>query len=432
MKRISVLIATLLLTVYSAFGIQEDRKIGLEDAIKLAIKTNPQMQLAKLDVDIARNKIFEADRLQNPDIHTFQNIPKSGMGNPQQIGIDYKIEILKRGKRKETAKSYSLAASDNQRFLEYGLIAEVKKSYINLLVKKSHLKIFKEQELLSKELYENIKKETEKGNLPKTEEIQAKIVLNKAIMLSNVARTEVIHAQDYFNSILNTSDIQFDTKEDYLPDNYGSLMAVSPLEKTPAFSELKEYAIENRFDLLMAQKEIEAAKNNLKTVKSQRIPDIELTGGYGYQTKGMSEDGHFQSGGYVGASLVNIPILYNFKPEIQNAEIEIEKAELKYKDVKADAVRNMADAYEKYVTAKDNLNFYNREILSDSKKLMDASKQSLQNKEIDLTTFLVSKKLYLELMLGYQDALGEYYSCFADLLKEINADSLNFNNTENI
>lgn len=431
MKKIIFTLFILLITLPS-FAIQEERKISLQDAIELAIRTNPQMELARLDVDIARNKIFEANRLQNPSIHTFQNIPKAGMGNPQQVGVDYTIELFKRGKRKETAKTYSLAASDHQKFLEYGLIAEVKKSYVNFLVKKSKYKILKEQEELAKELYENIKEEVEKGNLPKTEEIQAKIVVNKSIMLTNVARTETITAQNYFNSVLNTSDINLDTKEDVLPDDYSSLMAIKPTEKTPELKEIKDYALNNRYDLLMAQKEAEAAKKNLETTKNLRIPDVELTGGYSYQTKGMSGDGHFQSGGYVGASLVNIPVLYNFKPEIDNAKIEIQKAELKYEDAKIDAIRNITDAYEKFVIARENLNYYNKEILSNSRELMDASRQNLHNKEIDLTTFLVSKKLYLELMLGYQDALGEYYSSYADLLKEINSDSIYLTKTETL
>lgn len=431
MKKIIFTLFILLITL-SSFAIQEERKISLQDAIELAIRTNPQMELARLDVDIARNKIFEANRLQNPSIHTFQNIPKAGMGNPQQVGVDYTIELFKRGKRKETAKTYSLAVSDHQKFLEYGLIAEVKKSYVNLLVKKSKYKVLKEQEQLAKELYENIKQEVEKGNLPKTEEIQAKIAVNKSIMLTNVARTETITAQNYFNSVLNTSDINLDTKEDVLPDDYSTLMAISPNEKTPDLKEIKEYALNNRYDLLMAQKEAEAAKKNLEATKNLRIPDVELTGGYAYQTKGMSGDGHFQSGGYVGASLVNIPVLYNFKPEIDNAKIEIQKAELKYEDAKIDAIRNITDAYEKFVIARENLNYYNKEILSNSRELMDASRQNLHNKEIDLTTFLVSKKLYLELMLGYQDALGEYYSSYADLLKEINSDSIYLTKTETL
>ncbi len=422
----------LILTANACFAIQEEQKIDLKGAIDVALQTNPQIKLSKLDIDIARNNIFVADRLQNPSIHTFQNIPKAGIGNPQQIGLDYTIEILKRGKRKETAKTYSLAAIDSQKFLEYSLITDVKKSYINLLVKKSHLQILKEQEVLCKELYERMEEEVEKGNMPETEAIQAKIVLNRAIMYSNIARSEVISAQNYFNSVMNTSNINYDTKEDTLPVDYKTLMTVSPTDNSINFNDIKNFALLHRYDLLAAKKEVQAAKNKLEAVKSQRIPDIELTGGYAYQTKGMSGDGHFQSGGYIGASLINIPLLYNYSPEIENARIEIEKAELRYKDIEIDAIRNLTDAWEKFVIARTNLNFYNNELLNNSQELMSSSRKSLHNKEIDLTTFLVSKKLYLELILGYQDTLGEYYTSFAELLKEINANSLDEIKIENI
>ena len=323
----------LILTTSTGYAIQEEQKIDLKGAIEVALQTNPQIKLSKLDIDIARNNIFIADRLQNPSIHTFQNIPKAGVGNPQQIGVDYTIEILKRGKRKETAKAYSLAAIDSQKFLEYSLITEVKKSYINLLVKKSHLQILKEQEALYEELYKRMEEDVKQEKLPETEAIQAKIVLNRAIMYSNIARSEVISAQNYFNSVMNTSNINYDTKEDTLPDDYAVLMTINPTDESINFNDIKNYALAHRYDLLAAKKEVQAAKSKLEAVKSQRIPDIELTGGYAYQTKGMSGDGHYQSGGYVGASLVNIPLLYNYSPEIQNAQIEIEKAELKYKDI---------------------------------------------------------------------------------------------------
>lgn len=425
MKKILALLI-FILSIQSANAIIEEKKIDLQGAIEIALKTNPQMQLAKLDSEISKNKIKEANRLQNPSLEFFQNIPKTGNGEPQMIGVDYTIELLKRGKRKDVARTKTLAHSDNENFLQQTLIAEVKKSYINLLVKKSHLWVLREQEKTTKELYETIQKEAEKGNIPQTEVVQAKIVLNRAIMYSNVARSEAISAQNYFNTVMNTSNINYDTKEDYLPADYSVLMAISPNSNMPTFEKIKEFALNNRYDLAKAKKEVLVATKNLEVVKSKRIPDLELTGGYAYQTKGMSDTGRFQSGGYVGASLVNLPILYNYKPEIQNAEIEIQKAELKYKDMEIDAIRNLTDAWEKFTIAKDNLILYNEKLLSDSMELMNASKKNLREKEIDLTTYLISKKLYLELILGYQNVLGEYYSSFADVLKEINSDNLSF------
>ena len=423
MKKIICFLILILLNSF-CFALVENKKINLKQAIDITLQANPRVQIEKLNVETSKNEIEIADRLQNPSLHTFQNIGTAGEGNPQQVGADYTIEILKRGKRKEYSKSESFAAYDNQKFKEQQLILNVKKTYIDLLLKKSNLKILTEQEDLARELLNSATQGLNKGKLPKTEVIQAKIALNRAIMYTNIAKSEVIFAQNRLNSTMNTSEINYDTKEDSLSDDYAALDTISPTDDDYDFEKIKQYALSQRYDLLKASQEVESAKLNLKVVKSQLIPDLELIGGYAYQSKGVSQTGTFLSGAYAGASLVNIPLFYRYKPEIKNAELEIQKAKLRYEDIKVDVIRDLTDAWEKFVIARNNLNYYNKELLSNSRELLEESKESLEKKDIDITSFLVSKKLYLEVMLGYEAALAEYYSCFAELLKEMNAESL--------
>lgn len=425
MKKIILSLIILLLTTNNCFSIVEEKRISLKDAIDLALETNPQVKMSKLDVERSKNDIKSANKLQNPSIHTFMNMGEASEGNPQQIGADYTIEILKRNKRKETAKSKSYEAIDNQKFQEYSLIYEVKKSYIDLLLKKTNLTIIEKQKELSKELLDNTIKDSNKGKIPKTDVLQAKIAYNRSIMYYNIAKSEVVSSQNRFNSVMNTKNVDYDTKENTLSDNYEDLMTINPKDENISFQKIKDYTLLNRYDLLSAKQEVTSAENNLKVVKSNLIPDIEFTGGYAYQTKGISDTGHFQNGAYAGARLVNLPLIYHYKPEIENAKLEIEKAKLKYEDVLIDVTRNITDAWEKYVISKDNLNFYNKELLSNSKELLDASIDGLAKKEIDITSFLVTKKLYLELILGYYNALAEYYISYAELLKEMNIEDLN-------
>lgn len=410
------------------FAIQENQKINLEDAINLVLKTNPQLALAKMDIDIARNDILSANRFQNPSLSTNQQLPSYGSDDPQIIEASLLIEILKRGKRKETKKAYSLSVIDSEKFLEQALKAEVKKAYIDLLIKKTNLKLLGEMEELSRELYKTSVEDAKKGNIAEPDVIQAKIALNRAIMYKNIAKSDVVYSQNRLNAVLNSSNINYDTKEDFLTDDYKALLTIDPIQNIPAFENIYDYAIKNRFDLSMAQKNVTTAKKKLEEVKSYRIPDLELGGGYAYFSKGMN-DGKWQDGAFIKASIQNIPILYNFKPEIKNAEIEVQQAELRYEDMKIDVQRNLMDAWERFLIARDNLNFYNKEILADSKNLMDASIKGLNDKQVDLTAFFVSKRLYLELMQAYLETLGEYYISYAELLKELNTDSLNIENS---
>lgn len=420
MKKILIFLICLLTTT-SSFAINDIQKVSLEEAIDIALKTNPQIKMLGIDTDIALNEIKVADKLKNPSAHYFQNIGKAGEGNPQQMGISYEIDVLKRSKRKNLARSNSQIAFDIEEYSRHCLIFEVKKAYIDLLLKKTKLKIVNSRKELAKELFEYTTKEADNKKIPKTEAIQAKIALNKAIMDYNNAQSEFIFSQNRFNTVMNANKIDYDTKEETLSDNYSELLAVDPKYDFFTLDSIINFALENRKDLLAVKGEVESAQSNLKLVKSNLIPDLEFSGGYAYQTGSTSANGNFLSGGYVGASVVNIPLIYHYKPEIQNAKLAIERTQLKYEDAKIDVKRNVTDAWEKYTIAKNTINFYNKEILSDTKELWGASIESHEKKEIDVTSFIVSKKLYFELMLEYEEALAQYYISFAELLKEMNA-----------
>ena len=420
MKKIYLTILALTTLTQASWAILDEKKISIKEAIQKVLETNPQIQMLDMDVEISKNKTKAANRLQNPSIDVFKSMGDAIETEPQLIGGSYKLELLKRGKRKQYAKSQEIVAQNNRQFSQYDLILSVRKAYIDLLLKKSNLNIRKQQEKLARELYDSMQKDAKAGKIPQTEVLQAKIALNRTIMAVNNAKSNVVFSQNRFNTVMNTSNINYDTKEDKLNGNYHELLTIEPTDNMLEFESIKKFALERRFDLQKARQEVISAQKNLEVVKSKLVPDVEVQAGYGYKTKSKADSGSFESGAYVGASLVNIPLFYQYKPEIKNAKLEIEKAQLKYKDVEIDAMRNITDAWEKFVITRENLNFYNKELLSNSKELLDASIKGLASKELDLTAFLVSKKTYFDLMLEYQQALADYYISYAELVCEMN------------
>ena len=418
MKKFFYIALIFLLQTSLCFAIVENKNISLKDAIDITLKNNPDVQIEKLEVEIQKNKIKSSNALLNPTLGTFQNIGDSGRGNPQQIGMDVVVEVLKRSKRKKYAKSNHRASQNKEEHLKQLLIYNVKKAYLDLLLAKTNYKILTEQKKLAQELLSNLEESYKQNKTPKTQIIEAKISLNRLILYMNIAKSEVVFSQNRFNSILNTKEFNYDTKEQMLSENYSDLFAFSPLDFEINFERIKNYALNNRQDLKNAYENIQMAQHYLAIEKSKLIPDLQVAGGWGYITKGMSEYERFQTGAFAEVNLVNLPLFYQYKPEIQNAKLQIEQAKLRYEDIKIDVIRDLTDAYERYTIAKDNLNYYNSELLVNSKELLDESLKSLKNNEIELTTFLVSKKLSLELILGYYQALGEYYMSCAELIKE--------------
>ena len=289
-----------------------------------------------------------------------------------------------------------------------------------MLESKTKVEIAKSQLDLFKQLFENSQKEVKAGKLPKTDEVLAKIEYNRSQMYYNQANSEMISARNKFNAVMNSSELEFDTVQNGLNDDYSSLLTIKPTDKNISFDEIKHFVFEHRYDILSAKKEVEAKKAELSVIKSQLMPDLEILGGWSYQTSSVSESSKFENGAYIGASLVNIPVVYQYRPEIEKAKFEIEKAELKYQDLMIDVTRNITDAWEHFSVSRDNLNFYDKELLKNSQELLETSYKSLKKKEITMSEFLLMRKIYIELMLGYSDALKSYYTAYAELLKEMN------------
>lgn len=414
-----------------AFAENSVQKVTLNEAIDIAVKNNIDFLANKLDTEIAKNNIKSANRLQNPNFDVFYNFGSAGKGNPQLFGLTETIEIAKRGARKKLAKANYELTRENLKYYEFDLKMDVREAYINLVASKSILKSLQEQQKLLQDLLEIAKKRYQAGAAPEMDVIQAEIALNQMTTQVNTAKVNVKSASFEFNKTINPKEktyLIFDSTDSSFNNNFIDLATPTPSSLMPSFDTIAEDSIKNRFDIKIAKHQIDIAEKNLKLVARQRIPDLEIQGGYGYQSKGMSDDGRFKSGAYASASLVNLPILYAYRPEIKNAKLEIEKAELNYISVQNKALKDLNNAYEKFVTAQMNLNYYNNKLLKSSDEMIKVSKRSYEVGKSNLTTLIVMEQSYKSIIIGYTYALAEYYNCWIDFLREVNQEELKTDN----
>lgn len=414
-----------------AFAENSVQKVTLNEAIDIAVKNNIDFLANKLDTEIAKNNIKSANRLQNPNFDVFYNFGSAGKGNPQLFGLTETIEIAKRGARKKLAKANYELTRENLKYYEFDLKMDVREAYINLVASKSILKSLQEQQKLLQDLLEIAKKRYQAGAAPEMDVIQAEIALNQMTTQVNTAKVNVKSASFEFNKTINPKEktyLIFDSTDSSFNDNFIDLATPTPSSLMPNFDTIAEDSIKNRFDIKIAKHQIDIAEKNLKLVARQRIPDLEIQGGYGYQSRGMSDDGRFKSGAYASASLVNLPILYAYRPEIKNAKLEIEKAELNYISIQNKALKDLNNAYEKFVTAQMNLNYYNNKLLKSSDEMIKVSKRSYEVGKSNLTTLIVMEQSYKSIIIGYTYALAEYYNCWIDFLREVNQEELKTDN----
>ncbi len=414
-------------------GIENVKKVYLNEAINAAIQNNIDLQAARLEINIAQNNIRTANRLQNPSIDAFYYLGASGRSEPRQLGVSQNVEIAKRKARKNLAESNLKLVEKNVNYTTFDLKMDVREAYINLVAAKSILDTLEQQKSLQEELLSIAKNRVSAHKAPDIDAIQAEIALNQLITQVNTAKVNVKNAQSNFNKVINDPhDIVYDSMDKIFleENNFQEMLTPSPATVFPAFSQIMQRALENRYDVQISKQEIDIAEKNLILVTKQRIPDLQLTGGYAYKPGQYADNGNFNNGAYAGASLVNIPLFYNYSPEIQNATYKLRQAELKYQSVRNRAVKDINSAYERFLTAADNLNHFETKIISGSEELIETSKQSYEAGKTDITALIVMKQGYKSIIIGYTQALAEYYNSWTNFLREVNDEDFNF--TENI
>lgn len=426
MKKIILAVLMLLLPINS-YAIVDTTKVSIQEAVSIASKNNLDMQASRINVNIEEYNIKASNRLQNPGIGVYYNLGQAGKGNPQQIGGTQTLEIAKRAPRKDLAKSNKELAQRNVEYLEFDLRMDVREAYTNLLAKKSVKTTMKEQERLLKEMLEQAKEKYKTGEVTEIDVLQAQLLLNQIITEVQSAEYAVKNALYEFNKVINCPDGFYDTVEENFTTEYKPLLIPNQNTKMPDFETISTQAINNRFDIKIALQQIEVAEKELLVILRQKVPDLELEAGYGYQNPGQSDDGSFKHGAYIGASFVNIPLLYRYKPEIESAKLKLEQAHLNYASVENKALNDLRRAYDKFLLSQLILKNYDEQMLSNSEELIKASRESYKNDKTDLTTLITMEESYRMISVAYTYALADYYNAWNEFIREVNNEQFTIN-----
>ena len=203
----------------------------------------------------------------------------------------------------------------------------------------------------------------------------------------------------------------------------------------PDFETISTSAINNRYDIKIALQQIEVAEKELLVILKNKVPDIELSGGYLYRNKYQEGDNKFKQGAFIEANIINIPLLYRYKPEIEAAKLKLEQAHINYASVENKALNELRKAYEKFLIAQLTLKSYNEQLLSNPEELINASREGYYKYDnVELTTLITMEDSYKMISIAHTYALAEYYNAWNAFIREVNNENFTITdkNVENI
>lgn len=414
MKRLLFTLALLFCTLASVQAAVVN--VDLEKMIEIGLKENCDLKIKRMELKAAEKDIKIANRLKNPEIQSNVVMGNVALGNSSQAGVALPVEVLKRGVRKKIAQEEYSIKETELRQAEHNYKLQIMQAYFDILYAKSVYNIQEERLKLFKNL---VKITTDKPKYPAYEidNLKADIQYAQQLIEVNRAKAALLAKQFELNKILNTGkdDVMYDTKEPSLLGHW-AFMEI----KIPEYEFLENVALQYSYVVKISEKNIDKAEQELTYAKRQRVPDVSVAGGYAWQAHRNAPNDY--GGAFVGFNM-DLPVLYNFTPEIQKAQIFLERSKAGKKAYEHQLKYELKKDFNTFKYSAENME-YSKKILQDSEKIVKLSTDGYISGKNSYTDLVINENGHQEVLSQYLNAMSRHFYSYLELMQDIGHDIL--------
>lgn len=414
MKRFIFTLILILATQIAVFA--NVKNVDLDTMVQIGLKQNCDLKIKRMELKAAEKDIKIANRLKNPEIQSNIVMGNVALGNSSQAGVSLPIEVLKRGIRKKVAiEEYNIKETELKQ-AEHNYKLQVMQAYFDILYAKSVYNIQEERLKLFKNL---VQITTDKPKYPSYEidNLKADIQYAQQLIAVNMAKSNLLAKQFELNKILNTGDdsVMYDTKEASLWGNWAFLNI-----KLPEYNFLENIALQYSYMVKISQKNIDKSELEVTMAKRNRVPDVSVAGGYAWQAHRNAPNDY--GGAFVGFG-IDVPILYNYTPEIQKAQIFLERSKASKKAYEYQLKYELKKDYNTFKYSAENME-HSRKILQDSEKIVKLSTDGYIKGKNSYTDLVINENGHQEVLSQYLTAMSRHFYSYLELMQDIGHDIL--------
>ena len=414
MKRFIFTLILILATQITVFA--NVKNVDLDTMVQIGLKQNCDLKIKRMELKAAEKDIKIANRLKNPEIQSNIVMGNVALGNSSQAGVSLPIEVLKRGIRKKVAiEEYNIKETELKQ-AEHNYKLQVMQAYFDILYAKSVYNIQEERLKLFKNL---VQITTDKPKYPSYEidNLKADIQYAQQLIAVNMAKSNLLAKQFELNKILNTGDdsVMYDTKEASLWGNWAFLNI-----KLPEYNFLENIALQYSYMVKISQKNIDKSELEVTMAKRNRVPDVSVAGGYAWQAHRNAPNDY--GGAFVGFG-IDVPILYNYTPEIQKAQIFLERSKASKKAYEYQLKYELKKDYNTFKYSAENME-HSKKILEDSEKIVKLSTEGYINGKNSYTDLVINENGHQEVLSQYLTAMSRHFYSYLELMQDIGHDIL--------
>ena len=414
MKRVFITLALIFTTATAAFA--NVVNVDLDKMIDIGLKENCDLKAKRMELKAAEIDIKIANKLKNPELQSNIVMGNVALGNSSQAGVVLPVEVMKRGIRKKVAQDEYNIKETELKQAEHNYKLQVMQAYFDILYAKSVYNIQEERLKLFKNL---VQITTDKAKYPSYEidNLKADIQYAQQLIAVNRAKSNMLTKQFELNKVLNTGNdsVMYDTKESSLLGKWDFLEI-----NLPEYNTLEKIALKNSYLIKISDKNITKAQDEVTLEKRNRVPDISVAGGYAWQAHNHAPNDF--GGAFVGFGM-NLPVLYNYTPDIMKAQVFLERNKVNRKAYEYQLKYELKKDYNIFKYSAENME-HSKKILEDSAKIVELSTQGYIKGKNSYTDLVINENGHQEVLSQYLTTLHRHFYSYLELVQDLGCDVL--------
>ena len=387
--------------------------LTLGDALKLALKHNPELAVSAKEMSALEGVKIQAGLLPNPQLKLNTEDLSSKSNSQGALLSDFRISQLieiggKRSARTNAASLGQARAGQDFATRRLDLMAQVANSFTNVLAGQARLSLAQESIDLARKVVDTVTKRVDAGKAPPIEETRAKVALATARITLDQTQRDLTAARKQLTLLWGNPTPKFDQV-------LGDLESFVDI---PDFDVLAERLATNPA-VLAGKINLEQRKALLVLEKARRIPDVTVNAG-------VRRYAHVHDTTALVGLSIPLPLFNRNQGNVLEAHHRVDQAIDEWTATDLRLKTLLAQTYEALIAAEYEINLLQNEILPGAREAFTVARRGYELGRFGFLEMLDAQRtlfqnqtLYLTALANYQRLVNEIERLIAASIEDV-------------
>jgi len=386
---------------------QEKKPISLDSCISIAMKNNPDVRVASLEIEQSRALQKTALSLDKTSLDLTQD-PTSGGNIDNSIGITQSFSFpTLYGAEKNLLRRATRLSESQKEITQRDVLRDVTSAYYRLMYAEGKLKLLTYQDSIYQDFSKRADVRHRTGESSYLEKIAAQNKSREVQLQRQQAEADIAIYQQELQRVLNVP---------WIPS-----VDTASVKKLPGNFTNDTTSIRSNPLLDYYRRSVDHSLSALRVERNRLLPDFSLSLKRQYIVNSFNpaeiDRNYFSGTKAAGFEVgVSVPLFFgSFRGRIQAAKYEYQISQTQLEKTNIQLRAQYVQAYQQFVKLRDAVDYYEQAGLQQADEILKISQFSYRQGELGYIEFIQNTSQAINTRLQYLEALNQYNESVIEL-----------------